>query len=159
MRMNPNGENTAELHLPLPAETQAALEEAGIDAPAEVLLLLREATGRERQAFDAERQTIGVSNPVEWVTRLMMRRAAPDTDERVVRELLNDMTETVIAQIVLAYVTGALADPKALLEAVQGTQMQMTNLLLAQLGAGTLPSSPGSTESPSGTTPTTPPAI
>lgn len=122
-----------ELHLPLPQDTIDALTEAGVPVPepAEVVLLLREPTMREKYRLDRDQGA--ATDYVEWFAALLMRRAAPGTDERVVRELIQDMSESTMASLTHAYLTGELPDPKLLAQVVGQTLSGMSDSLLTEL--------------------------
>lgn len=107
------GTHTSELTIPLPEQTRKALEGQGIEAPAAVVLHLREATFEEQEEFERSKE-----NPEVFV-RMMLSRAAPGTDERVVRQLLRAATYSTTATLTAAYLTGELPDPKVVREAVK----------------------------------------
>lgn len=151
-RLDITGVRTNELRLPLPQDTKDALAKKGIEAPDEVTLYLQEATGRELQRFEQAQAPGGPAqrDTAAFIVDLMMRRAAPGTDVRVLQELVHDMTPTAIAQVTHAYCRGVLPDPKALMAAMTRLTSQTETLLLMQLASGTLHSSPTSTASDPG---------
>lgn len=128
-----------EIRIALPESTRQALEAQGIEAPEHVVLDLREATLRERQQFDAEQATEGRTDPTAWVAKLIMRRAKPGTDERVVRELIMDMGPSAIASITHAYIMGEVPDSKLVAQAVQGTLNGLSQQMLGALAKGAQP--------------------
>lgn len=141
---------TKELHLYLPKDTIEALEETNqniieqakkegrelkpnelVNIPEKVVLLLVEPSFREKYRFDREKKA--ATDYVAWFTSLLMRRAAPDTDERVIRELIHDMSESAMANLTHAYLTGELPDPKVVGQVVRQTLTGMTGSLLSSL--------------------------
>lgn len=134
------------LDLKLPDDTKEALREQGIEPPDFVRLELREATPREKKAFERDQQKGGRAekDTYNWLTSLLMRRAGPGTDERVVSELLLDMTDTLTASLTYAYLKGELPDPKVIGPLVAKTRNGLTNLVMKAV-AGALPSTPTST--------------
>ncbi|MFC6591672.1 hypothetical protein ACFP81_06380 [Deinococcus lacus] len=124
------------MRIALPQDTKDALKEKGIEAPDHITLMLTEATLRERQKFDADQKGIAVTDPVAWTKSLIMKRAEPGTDERVVDELLLDMGPSAIASISHAYVTGEVPDPKLVAQAVQQTLSGMSRQMLGALASG-----------------------
>lgn len=141
---------TKERHLLLTKDTIEALEELNqsvidqaaqegrevqpgelVDIPDKVVLLLREATMREKYRF--ERDQKAATDYHTWLTGILMRRAAPGTDERVVRELIVDMTESTVATLIHAYQTGEMPDPKLLGQVVSQTLSGMAGSLLTNL--------------------------
>ena len=107
------GTHTSELTIPLPERTRQALADQGIEAPEAVVLHLREATFEEQEEFQRSKE-----DPEAFV-RMMMNRAAPGTDERVMRQLLRAATYSTTATLTAAYLTGELPDPKVVREAVR----------------------------------------
>ena len=119
---------------PITAEARAALAEQDITAPESLTLYLRAATGRERKKFEV--RVRGCKTQVdqrELVTDLMLSRMEPDTDRRLVREVLEDADDTALNQLMYAYVNGVVPDPKALAKAVQGAVARSTPRMLAAL--------------------------
>jgi hypothetical protein len=140
--LNLTGRVTLRVVLPIPDETRAALTEQGIDAPAEIVLNLREGTNRENLRWDQEKDTLGQTDPLGWTAALILRRAEAGTDERVIRELVNDMAPSVMGQFQQAYLTGRLVDPKAISDATVNTMGMLMDRALSALGNGeALPSS------------------
>lgn len=140
-----SGTRTVRLVLPITDEDQQALREAGVPIPdpAEVVLLLREASNRERARYGTDMEPGGPAqrDGQGWVTGLLLRRAEPGTDPRVMREVVNGLGPTDTAMLTHAYLTGVLPDPKAAAGAVQATLTGMTNGLLGTLAsAGPSPS-------------------
>lgn len=159
MYLNLNGEENSFLKMRIPAECQAALIEKGvaIPDPAEVTFILREATGREAEIFDLEKNGWGMKDVGKWLHTLLMRRAVEGTDPEIVAELIKDMTPTTVASLIMAYVQGALPNPKELMAAIQGQMGTVFSLLLAQLAAGMQPASLIGTGSQNENGMTTPP--
>ena len=123
------GTHTSELTIPLPERTRQALADQGIEAPDAIILHLREATFEEQDEFQRSRE-----DP-EFLVQMLMNRAAPGTDERVVRQLLRAATYSTIATLTAAYLTGELPDPKVVQEAVRATMRTgMTSLTPAAPG-------------------------
>lgn len=133
------GTRTTALVLPLTPDAVEALTAAGVPVPhpAQVRLLLTEATMRERARFQSDQEPggPGTADPMGWLTGLLLRRAEPGTDARVIAELLADMGPTDIAMLTHAYVMGVLPDPKVTAQAVQTTLSGMTTGLLGALGS------------------------
>ena len=102
------------LKLPLPAGARTALELEGITPPEYVLLLLRQATPREVQWLAAAQlnppQSEGEAK--SWLESLIRRRRAEDTDIRVVRELIKDITPDGITRLTFVFTEGRTPDPK-----------------------------------------------
>jgi hypothetical protein len=149
MYLNLNGDENSFLKMRIPPECQDALTAKGIAIPdpAEVTFILREATGREAEIFDLEKNGWGMKDVSKWLHTLLMRRAVEGTDPAIVEELIKDMTPTTVASLIMAYVQGALPNPKELMGAIQGQMGTVFSLLLAQLAAGTRPASPIGTAS------------
>lgn len=125
------------LRLPLPDDTRNALIERGIEPPEFVLLLLQQATPREVQHLAAVKMSPPKTGPeaTAWMASLLMRRAAEGTDERVVRELVNDMTPAAITLFTFAYTEGRLPDPKEqerLMEAMRKELLKLQSPLAAK---------------------------
>ena len=135
------------LRLPLPDDTRAALLAQDIEPPEFVLLLLRQATPREVQQLAAMQMSPPNSGPeaAHWMVQLLMRRAAPGTDERVVREVVNDMTPSAMTTFTFAYTEGRLPDPKER----EALAANLKRLLLTARPPEPAPSSPTSTASTS----------
>lgn len=147
---NPNplditGTRAERIVFDLSPDAQAALAAAGVPVPepAQVTLLLREATMRERTQLERDQQKGGraQTDPLGWLASLLERRAEPGTDPRVLAELVQDFGPTDIAMLVHAYATGVLPDPKVTAAAVQTTLIGTSNGMLAALAsAGPSPS-------------------
>lgn len=128
--------NPKEMRISLPDETKKVLADKGIPAPDHIILQLTEATMRERQQFEKEQKTVAQTDPLGWTKSLIMKRAEPGTDERVVDELIFDMGPSAIASITHAYITGEVPDPNLVAAAVQQTLTGMTNRMLGALASG-----------------------
>ncbi|MFC6803912.1 hypothetical protein ACFQDE_21040 [Deinococcus caeni] len=98
------------LTLVLPPVTKEVLTAQGITAPDTVTLELREATMRERQQFEKDQAEVARQNPVPWMTQMVMARAEAGTDQKVVQELVADMTPTDFALVTAAYLQGIVPD-------------------------------------------------
>jgi hypothetical protein len=129
--------------VPLPNATRTALQERGIEVPEFLVLLLRPATAREVEEL-AGYQVKPPSGPeaTRMLRNLLLRRVAPDTDERVVDELVKDLPPTGVTQLMFMYTEGRPPNPKE-----QAAIQERVRTLLAASPPAAAPSSPSSTGS------------
>ncbi|AFD25826.1 hypothetical protein [Deinococcus gobiensis] len=119
---------------PVTAEARAALAAQGVEAPEELTLYLRTATGRERKTFQGRVASCRTTDDQrELVADLLLGRMAEGSDRRVIREALEDADEVTLNQLMYAYVNGVIPDPKALEKAVDGALARTTPRMLAAL--------------------------
>ncbi|GGN32249.1 hypothetical protein [Deinococcus daejeonensis] len=104
---------TKPFNIPLPQSVKDALKAEDITAPEKVVMQLREATLEERQGANS------FTSDVEGAVHMIMARAEPGTDERVVRALARKLTPSSVGVITAAYLTGEYPDPKAVAARVQ----------------------------------------
>ncbi len=123
-------EEVRTLRLPLPPDTKNALLAQGIEPPDGVTLLLRQATPRETEQLAAVNNSPPKTGPAAtaWMVNLLMRRAVQGTDERVVRELVKDMTPSAITIFMFAYTEGRMPDPKERERVLTATMTEIRRL-------------------------------
>lgn len=150
------GSAYTEIRVPVSSDAREELTRQGVDAPEYITLRMRDASVRERENLARDQQKGGraETDTYQWFTALLMRRAAPGTDERVVAELVKDMGGSDMARFMAAYLSGNFPDPKATAQVVSTTLNGMTNNLLGLLSSAVpSPSSSTSTASSPGTSP------
>lgn len=141
------GETTETHVIAVPADARAVLEEQGVPVPESITLLLREATLGERRRWQAGQANTAKSedDQRERIVLLVLKRVAPDTDERVVRAVLDEANNSALMQLMLACITGYMPDPKDATEATGKSLKQATERVFAMPSA-TSPSPATSTD-------------
>lgn len=142
------GRPTLKVVLALPPSTTSALLVRDIPAPRQVILTMREATFRERQKFMQEKDTVGEADPIGWSAGLLRSRCEDDVPLAVFEELVMDMTESTLALLQDAYLSGRLADPKVMGGAVRTVRNRLMDAMLAGLQTEPSPSSPTTASGP-----------
>ncbi len=111
------GDTRGELGIPVPQKAKDRLTALNATLPAaeqivipdEITLYLVESDLDERRKFSEKEALLRAQNkPEEYMTELMMMRAASDTDERVVREMIRVAVPSKIAAITHACIHGEL---------------------------------------------------
>lgn len=136
------GRPTLHITLKLTGDMKAALAQREVPAPEYVVLVMREATFREKHKFETEIKGKMLEDPVAWNAALLKSRCESDLPLAVFEELVWGMTETTLSQLQAAYMTGVLADPLLVSRAVTAARQQLSNAGLNALLNATSPSSP-----------------
>lgn len=148
----------------LSPEAVAELAAQEVKAPANgiIRILLREPTQRQKEQFELDRAEGGrIQLDFEaWLLDETQRRLEGEVDQRVLKEWRRDLSNTDVALLMQAYMSGVVPDPKAV-QATAGlihkTQNGIVTEFLATLVDGApLPSLAISTDSNPGTSPDSP---
>lgn len=137
-----SGRSLTRVRVALDAVTRAEIEQRGLEAPDEVVFLMREATLRERNRFHLDADDLGKSDPVGWMVQLLQARVEKITPDEVLEEFVLGLTEGFLAVFQEAYLSGVLADPKLMGRAVRRVSTELRDAMLNGLIADPSASSP-----------------
>lgn len=123
--------------LKLSNEAKEAIKQKGLEAPDTIDIILREATLRERMAWEADQSEGGRAHTdgVEWVTDLVLSRVKEPYDREIIKEAVLDMAPSQIIGYTQAYITGEVPDPKLLTAAISKSQNGLLRELITRLSA------------------------
>lgn len=158
------GTRTTPIVFTLSPEAVAALAAQEISVPAGsiVRILLREPTQRQKEQFSRDQEEGGRfrTDFEEWFLDETQRRLDQPLARQVLKEWRRDLSDTDMALLVQAYMSGVVPDPKAVqvtADLIHRTRTGIVSELLGTLaGGGPSPSLPISTDSIPGTSPDSP---
>lgn len=98
----------------LSEESLAVLSGAGINnVPNSIVMTLKEASMRERTWFAAAQATANTEQGfADFITELIRRRAPADLPREVIREAVQDIPLSELAELPIAFLEGKRGDPK-----------------------------------------------